>query len=98
MRPALGSKARLTGLVVLLVRDGLFSKQIVLQFFRESRILAPNPFEHHRRVFLLLVTVMLKNRLEFLVLASISALVVPVNGLQLFHQLYDGPVHVACFL
>ena len=42
----------------------------------------------------LLVAVMREDRGEFLVLAGVDALVVPVDGLQFLHQRYDGPVHV----
>lgn len=46
----------------------------------------------------LVVPVVYQDRLEFPVLANIGALVVPVNGFQLFREENWGLVHVAhCF-
>ena len=70
-------------------------KQVVLQLFVKPRIAPPYPFEHHGCVLFFFVAVVRENFREFFVLAGVDALVVPVNGFQLFHQRRDRAVHVA---
>src|SRR3989344_4320133 len=78
--------------------NGLLGEQVVLQLPGERRILAPDPLQHHRRMFLFLIAIVRKDCLEFFILARIGTLVVPINGFQLFHQRHDGSVHVARFI
>src|SRR3990172_3252889 len=80
------------------LRDRFLGKEIVTQFPVERRITAPDPLQHHGRVFLFLIAVMRKNGAQFGVLAGIDALVIPVNCFQLLHQGNNGAMHVTRFL
>ena len=75
--------------------DFLGREEVVLQLLIETRVAAPDPLEHHRGMFFFLVAVVREDRGEFLVPANVDALVVPVHGLQFFHQRNDRAVHVA---
>src|SRR5690606_21724446 len=77
-----------------LVRDRSLGEEVVLQLLGEGGIAAADPFEHHRRVLLLLVAVVDEDRAELRVFAGVGPLVVPVVRLQLLHERDDRPVHV----
>ena len=65
--------------------NGLVCKQEVIQFLIKRRILAAYPFEDHRRMLFFLVPVMREDCRKLGILRGVDALVVPVNGLELFH-------------
>ena len=64
---------------------------------REFGIAAAQPFQHHRRVLLLLVAIVLEDGAQIGIACRLGALVVPVDGLELFHQGNDGAVLVDNF-
>src|SRR4030067_2575736 len=68
------------GLVLAFEGNNRFvGKQIIAQLLVESRVAAANPLQHHRGVFLFLVTVVREDGAQLLVLAGIDPLVVPVH-------------------
>ena len=52
----------------------------------EAPIVASQPFQHHRGVFLLFIAIVREQSLEFGIGGGIDALVVPVDGFQFFHE------------
>jgi hypothetical protein len=54
-------------------------EQGLAQFLVEGGIAAPDPFEHHGRVLLLLVAIVRQDRAQLGVLAGVDTLVVPVS-------------------
>ena len=68
---------RVLPLVVTVVSNGFFGKEIIFQFLIENRVLPANPFQHHRRVFFFFVPVVGENGFQILVLAGVDPLVVP---------------------
>src|SRR5262245_17784882 len=74
--------------------DRALGEQVRAQHLVDLRVVAAEPLEGHRGVFLLLVTVVRQDLLELLVLRGVDALVVPVDGLQLLAQRRDRAVAV----
>ena len=57
-------------------------------------IVAAQPLQRHRGVFLLLVAIVLENGAQFGIAGGLGALVVPVDRLQFLHQRDDGAMLV----
>src|ERR1035437_10460124 len=74
--------AAANGQAFSLLRNSFFGEQVVFQFAGKFWVFTPNPLQQHGSVFFLLVSIVYKDRLEFHVLANISALVVPICGFQ----------------
>src|SRR4029450_1690639 len=79
---------------VFLRRDGAVGEQVLAELLVQSGVVAPQPFEGHRRVLLLIVPVVLENRPELVVVAGGGARVVPVARLQPLHDRAGRPVPV----
>ena len=89
-----GCSADRPGGLLGVMGDGLVGEEIILQFLVEHRVLAADPFQHHGRVFLLLIAIVRQDVAQIRVLAGIHPLVVPIHRLQFLHQGDDGAVHV----
>ena len=61
---------------------------------RELGIAAAQPFEDHRCVFLLFVAIVFEDGAQVGMFGGPGPLIVPVHGLEFFHQRHDGPVLV----
>ncbi len=57
----------------------------------ELGIVASQPFQHHGRMLLLLVAIVLEDGAQFGIVGRPDTLVVPVDGLQLLHQRVPAP-------
>ena len=53
---------------------------------RLGPVVPAQPLQHHGRVLLLLVAVVREQLFELLVVSGVDALVVPIDGLELFHD------------
>jgi hypothetical protein len=78
----------------MLARDGPVLEQDFAQLAVEHRIVAPDPFERHRRMLDLLVAVVRENRAKIGIGAGVDALVVPVDRLQLLDQRDDRAMEI----
>ena len=74
--------------------DRAFGEQESLEVLRQLGIAAAKPFQRHRRVLLLLVAIVLEDGAQIGIACGLGALVVPVDGLQLFHQGHDGAMGI----
>jgi hypothetical protein len=66
----------------------------VLQLLAEARVAAADPFQHHGRMLLLLVTIVGQDGAQLVILGGVDPLVVPIHCFQLFHQRPERAVHV----
>ena len=91
--PALAGDRLGLGLV-LDRQDVAFGEEVGPQHLVDLGIVAPQPLQRHGEVLLLLVAVVGQHRGQLGVVADRHPLVVPVDGLELFHDRDDGAVTV----
>src|SRR5581483_991827 len=76
------------------VEDPAVAEQVAGEVLGQHRIAAAQPFQEHRGVLLLLVTVVGEQRRQLGVRRGRDSLVVPVDRLELLHYRHDRPVTV----
>src|SRR5215217_1136365 len=78
--------------VLFVTSDRAFLEQVLAQVLVGLGVAAAQPLQGHRRVLQLLAGVVQQDLAQFLVLAVVRALTVPVDGLELLDQRGDRVV------